>query len=68
MQNQDYTNLNELVSVRAEQLTSLGFDVIGFIGNHTLGFAVTLFILIIAYKWFASLEGKKEEEMEKEIK
>lgn len=47
MKYQGYDNFSELAVDKVEQVTSLGFNVIGFIGNHTLGVAITIIVLFL---------------------
>lgn len=63
---QGYDNLSVLVFNKAGQITSLGFDVIRFISDHTLGVAVLGIILVILYNIFVRpiLEAQRKLEEE----
>ena len=49
---QDYTNFSEYASHEVSRFTELGF--MSFLGDHTLGVAITIMVLFVLYKIFAS--------------
>ena len=66
MEYQGYNNFSEFTSDKVHEISSLGFNVTGFIGNHTFGIAVAVFLLFIGYKIYIepAMKGEREEEEE----
>lgn len=64
MEYQGYNNFSEFTSDKAEQVSSLGIDITGFIGNHTFGIAIMILLLFVGYKIYIEpvMRGEREEE------
>lgn len=47
-----YSNFSQYLNDKVEPVTTLGIDVIGFVGRHPIVTAILLFIIFFIYKIF----------------
>ncbi len=63
---QGYDNFRALAVDKVGEVTSFGFNVIGFIGDHTLAVAIIIIVLFLFYRIFIHPIMKAQDKLERE--